>query len=115
MSGPIEWSVAGQPLPDEDESGDGWVVAETVGATLFGVIDGLGHGHWAAVAAGQAVTLPRITAMWLAQASQTTTLTRWQSPQDGAPDASRCSSRARSSGPPILTHQRARRWLPCAP
>jgi hypothetical protein len=59
VSGPIEWAVAGQPLPDEDESGDGWVVAETVGATLFGVIDGLGHGHWAAVAAGQAASVLR--------------------------------------------------------
>ena len=45
VSGPIEWAVAGQPLPGEDESGDGWVVADTGGATLLGVIDGLGHGH----------------------------------------------------------------------
>jgi len=57
VSGPIEWAVAGQPLTGEDESGDGWVVAETVGATLIGVIDGLGHGHLAAVAAGQAASV----------------------------------------------------------
>ena len=57
VSGPIEWAVAGQPLPGEDESGDGWVVADTGGATLVGVIDGLGHGHLAAVAAGQAASV----------------------------------------------------------
>ena len=57
VSGPIEWAVAGQPLAGENESGDGWVVADTAGATLIGVIDGLGHGHLAAVAAGQAAAV----------------------------------------------------------
>lgn len=57
VTGPIEWAVAGQPLAGENESGDGWVVAGTVGATLIGVIDGLGHGHLAAVAAGQAASV----------------------------------------------------------
>jgi negative regulator of sigma-B (phosphoserine phosphatase) len=56
-SGPIEWAVAGQPLPGEDESGDGWVVADTSGATLLGVIDGLGHGPRAAVAARHAAAV----------------------------------------------------------
>ena len=46
-------------MPGEDESGDGWVVGDTVGATLIGVIDGLGHGHLAAVAAGQAASVLR--------------------------------------------------------
>jgi len=59
ISGPIEWAVAGKPLPGEDESGDGWVVGDTVGATLIGVIDGLGHGHLAAVAADQAASVLR--------------------------------------------------------
>jgi hypothetical protein len=53
--------------------------------------------------------------MWLAQASQTTTLTRWQSPWDGSPRTLPGVHPVRSSGPPILTHQRARRWLHCAP
>jgi hypothetical protein len=57
VSGPLEWAVAGQALAGENESGDGWVVADTAGATLIGVIDGLGHGHLAAVATGQAVSV----------------------------------------------------------
>ena len=44
-------------MAGENESGDGWVVADTAGGTLIGVIDGLGHGHLAAVAAGQAASV----------------------------------------------------------
>lgn len=37
--------------------GDQWVVAEREGGTLFGVIDGLGHGGEAATAAGSAAEI----------------------------------------------------------
>jgi hypothetical protein len=41
-------------LRGNDESGDGWVVTDAAGVTLLGVIDGLGHGPLAALAARQA-------------------------------------------------------------
>jgi serine/threonine protein phosphatase PrpC len=52
--GPIEWAVAGQPVAGEDVSGDHWVVLDAGGAALLGVIDGLGHGEQAAIAAHRA-------------------------------------------------------------
>jgi hypothetical protein len=57
--GPLEWAVAGAPAPGEDESGDGWVVVQTGGLALLAVIDGLGHGSPAAVAAERAATVLR--------------------------------------------------------
>lgn len=54
--GPIEWARAGRPLPSEYTSGDrGIAVDIDGGAALFGVVDGLGHGPDAAVAALRAV------------------------------------------------------------
>jgi phosphoserine phosphatase RsbX len=55
--GPIEWAVAGQPVAGEDVSGDHWVVLDAGGAALLGVIDGLGHGEPAAIAAHRAASL----------------------------------------------------------
>ena len=56
--GPLEWAVAGRPLPGEDVSGDAWVACDTGGnSALFAVIDGLGHGADAAVAAQRAVAV----------------------------------------------------------
>jgi phosphoserine phosphatase RsbX len=53
--GPVEWAVASQPMPGETECGDRSVAVEHDGQlALFGVIDGLGHGEAAAVAAKRA-------------------------------------------------------------
>ena len=50
--GPIEWAVVSQPMPGETECGDRAVAVDRHGdLALFAVIDGLGHGEAAAVAA----------------------------------------------------------------
>jgi phosphoserine phosphatase RsbX len=54
--GPIEWAIAGRPLPGEHVSGDQPIAVGIDGdAALFGVMDGLGHGQPAATAALRAV------------------------------------------------------------
>lgn len=54
--GPIEWAAAGRPLPGEHVSGDRAIAVEIDDdAALFGVLDGLGHGPEAAMAATSAV------------------------------------------------------------
>ncbi|HEX6460983.1 MAG TPA: SpoIIE family protein phosphatase [Thermoleophilaceae bacterium] len=50
----IDWAVATLALEGEEESGDLHVVAPFSGGVLVGVIDGLGHGPEAAVAARNA-------------------------------------------------------------
>lgn len=56
----IDWAVATLALAGEEESGDLHVVAPFDGGVLVGVIDGLGHGPEAAVAARNAAeTLAR--------------------------------------------------------
>lgn len=50
----IEWGVASRPIPGEIESGDLHVVATHGDGVLAAVIDGLGHGPDAAVAAQRA-------------------------------------------------------------
>lgn len=50
----IEWSVAARAIPGEDVSGDAHVVKATARGALLAVIDGLGHGFHAAVAARKA-------------------------------------------------------------
>jgi len=50
----IEWACKGHPLPGETASGDLAVVMSYDGGVLVGVIDGLGHGHDACVAAQRA-------------------------------------------------------------
>jgi len=53
--GPIEWAMVSLPKPGETECGDRAVAVERDGElALFGVIDGLGHGEAAAVAAKRA-------------------------------------------------------------
>jgi hypothetical protein len=47
----VDWAIAGRPLAGETESGDLHVVAPFDGGTLVAVIDGLGHGPQAALAA----------------------------------------------------------------
>jgi negative regulator of sigma-B (phosphoserine phosphatase) len=47
----VEWSVATLPLEGQRESGDLEVVAQFAGGALAAVIDGLGHGAEAALAA----------------------------------------------------------------
>ena len=51
----IEWSVAAQALPGESVSGDLHLVSTWDGGALLGVVDGLGHGDEATVAARCAV------------------------------------------------------------
>jgi negative regulator of sigma-B (phosphoserine phosphatase) len=53
----IEWAVAARTLGGESVSGDLHVVADFPGGALAGVVDGLGHGPEAAVAAEAAVTV----------------------------------------------------------
>jgi phosphoserine phosphatase RsbX len=50
-----EWAVAQRALPGEAESGDLALVAARTEGTLIAVLDGLGHGEEAAVAARRAV------------------------------------------------------------
>src|SRR5205809_3697422 len=50
----IEWGFAARTLPGFAESGDLHVASTFPGGALIGVIDGLGHGHEAAVAAKMA-------------------------------------------------------------
>jgi phosphoserine phosphatase RsbX len=50
----LDIGIAHYALPGESESGDRCVVRTSAGRTLIGVIDGLGHGHEAAAAAGAA-------------------------------------------------------------
>jgi serine phosphatase RsbU (regulator of sigma subunit) len=52
----VEWAVASCPL-DPGESGDAFMVRPLPGATLLSVVDGLGHGPAAAVAARRALDL----------------------------------------------------------
>ena len=51
----IEWGVASRTLPGETVSGDLYVVHETDAGVLVGVVDALGHGSEAGVAAELAV------------------------------------------------------------
>ena len=50
----VDWAVATVALPGEDESGDLHVVRALPGSVLIGVMDGLGHGPEAALAAATA-------------------------------------------------------------
>lgn len=50
----IEWCVASRAAPEEAESGDLHLVSQWEGGALVAVIDGLGHGPQATVAARQA-------------------------------------------------------------
>jgi hypothetical protein len=54
-NGLIEWGVAAQPLAGQTESGDQYLVELFSNGALLAVVDGLGHGDKAAVAARLAV------------------------------------------------------------
>jgi hypothetical protein len=51
----IEWSVAARALPGQVVSGDRHIVSAWPGGVLLGVVDGLGHGEEATVAAQAAI------------------------------------------------------------
>jgi negative regulator of sigma-B (phosphoserine phosphatase) len=53
----LEWGTAGRPISGETESGDQYVVHSWPGGALLAVIDGLGHGPAAALAANEAVAI----------------------------------------------------------
>ena len=55
----IEWGVAGRALPGQAVSGDLYLVQPFSDGVLVAVVDGLGHGEEAAVAARCAVSLLR--------------------------------------------------------
>ncbi len=56
----LEWSVATRTISGEIECGDAHLVVESPGGALLAVVDGLGHGGEAAIAAREAVaTLTR--------------------------------------------------------
>src|SRR5882672_10262088 len=50
----VEWAAAFRPLPGETQSGDAHVVVDEGDSVLLGVIDGLGHGPEAEIAASRA-------------------------------------------------------------
>jgi negative regulator of sigma-B (phosphoserine phosphatase) len=51
----LEWSVAARTMSGEIECGDAHLVVESPGGMLVAVVDGLGHGSEAAIAAREAV------------------------------------------------------------
>src|ERR1700694_2593580 len=51
LSSRVEWGVASLPIARETESGDAHVLVPTSNGYLAGVVDGLGHGPEAAIAA----------------------------------------------------------------
>ena len=51
----LDWSVASRPFPGQQTSGDLSAVVEWPGGVLVAVVDGLGHGEQAALAAQRAV------------------------------------------------------------
>jgi phosphoserine phosphatase RsbX len=53
----VEWSVASRALPGEAVSGDLHVVAPWNGGVLMAVVDGLGHGEQATIAARIAIAV----------------------------------------------------------
>ena len=55
--GKIEWAVASRPIPGQTQSGDLHLVAPRPEGVLLAVIDGLGHGPEAAMAAHEAVSV----------------------------------------------------------
>ncbi len=53
----VDWAVATRPLAGQAESGDSFIVRSVGPGVLVGVVDGLGHGPEAAVAARAAVSV----------------------------------------------------------
>jgi hypothetical protein len=53
----LRWAVAGRPMPGEKRSGDAATVQTTSSRCVLAVIDGLGHGEEAAIAADMATAI----------------------------------------------------------
>lgn len=51
----VDYWVAQRPIPGENESGDQYLVAHFPGGALVAVVDGLGHGEQASIAAKVAI------------------------------------------------------------
>ena len=60
--GPLEWAAFATAYPGQLRSGDNFLVQETEGGVLVGVVDGLGHGEEAADVAERALASLRMTA-----------------------------------------------------
>ena len=56
---PFDWGIAGRALAGEEQSGDRALVVDRRDGSLAAVIDGLGHGDEAAVAADRAAAVLR--------------------------------------------------------
>ena len=52
----VNYWVAQRPIPGQDHSGDQYLVAHYPGGVLVAVVDGLGHGEQACIAAKEAVS-----------------------------------------------------------
>lgn len=61
MMGALDWGTAGAPAPGQTVSGDRAMVAQVNGVALAAVIDGLGHGPDAALAAGEAARVLEVS------------------------------------------------------
>jgi len=53
----IETSVLSRPLPGFEENGDGYYIRSTADFAVLAVIDGLGHGQYAAAATSKAISV----------------------------------------------------------
>jgi phosphoserine phosphatase RsbX len=53
----IDWGAAARPFPGRSVTGDAYLVTARNGGVLIAVVDGLGQGNQAAVAAGTAVSI----------------------------------------------------------
>ena len=60
--GGLEWAACATAYPGQRRSGDAFLVQETEGGVLVGVVDGLGHGEEAADVAERALASLRMTA-----------------------------------------------------
>ena len=60
--GGLEWAACATAYPGQVRSGDAFLVQETEGGVLVGVVDGLGHGEEAADVAERALASLRMTA-----------------------------------------------------
>ncbi|MGH8372264.1 MAG: SpoIIE family protein phosphatase [Gammaproteobacteria bacterium] len=56
MDNIVEYASAGYTLPGQEESGDRHIIMPISNGVLIAIVDGLGHGHEAAVAAKLAIT-----------------------------------------------------------
>ena len=55
MEGAADTAVLSRPLPGEQVNGDSWAIHHLPNRTIYFLVDGLGHGHFASQAAAAAV------------------------------------------------------------